>query len=85
MQFKWRYLYLFLSVAWSIYCYNIGGGEDGLVPFLITVLLTFPASILVAFIGAYLPGDLLIPLMLLLNYFQWIFFIRCFKRLVRSL
>lgn len=78
---KWTYLYIIVCMLWTGYYINLGGGESGIVPFIITSALTFPVGLLVWSIVHLIPWELIVPLMLILNYFQWLFFIAQFKKL----
>lgn len=76
---KWTLLYILICAVWTGYYINLGGGEMGIVPFIITSVLTFPIGLVVWAIAAHIPWELIIPAMLILNYFQWLFFIAQFN------
>ena len=77
---KWTYIYFAIALIWTACYTNLGGGEAGIVPFLITSVVTFPIGLIVWPVGHLIHGELFVPLMLILNYFQWVFFIKKFKK-----
>ncbi|MFV8250473.1 hypothetical protein [Bdellovibrio bacteriovorus] len=76
----WKYLYIFIGLMWVWYYLSLGGGEAGIVPFYITTALTFPIGLLVWLFGHLFPWELIVPSMLVLNYFQWNFIAGKFRR-----
>lgn len=78
---KWTYLYIVIGLVWTGYYINLGGGESGIAPFIITSIITFPIGLLVWSIAHVIPWELILPLMLILNYFQWAFLFRQFNKI----
>jgi hypothetical protein len=78
-KYRWHFLYAVFSIVWTLYYLDIGGGEEGMVPFLATSLVTFPIIIFVMPLGSFVHSDLLVPLMLDLNYFQWIILLKIYR------
>jgi len=78
---KWTIIYFLVGLLWSLYCLNTGGGEPAIAPFLITTILTLPIGLVLWPIGHIIPWTLIVPVALVLNYFQWVVFIRLFKKI----
>lgn len=81
MTRKWTLFYVLTSIVWTVINFNIGGGEEGIVFLLTTTLLTFPIGLLLWSVGHLLPSGLLVPIMLLLNYFQWHLLIKGYQKI----
>ena len=73
-------IYIAVSLAWTACCLTLSGGESAIAPVIITTVLTAPVGILLWFLGHLIPGEVYVPLALVLNYFQWKLFIAAFRK-----
>lgn len=76
-----KLIYFAISLLWYLYIFNLGGGEAVIFPTLLTIIITAPIGLLFGALGSIVHfGEFYIPILLVLNYFQWIYFIKLFRK-----
>ncbi len=76
-----KLIYFAIGLLWFLYIFNIGGGEAVIFPTLLTIVITAPIGLLFFALGSVVSfGDFYIPILLILNYFQWVYFVKLYRK-----
>lgn len=82
--FFYSFLYFVLSIVWSFYLFD-ANGSAAIVPSVATVVLSFPIGLLLVFNNKLnISNGLLMSIIIVTNYFQWIIWWKIINKLKKE-